>query len=30
MDITIVLVAFALAMDSFSVSIKNGLAAKFF
>jgi putative Mn2+ efflux pump MntP len=30
MDITIVLVAFALAMDSFSVSITNGLAAKFF
>jgi len=30
MDITIVLVAFALAMDSFSVSITNGLAAKTF
>jgi putative Mn2+ efflux pump MntP len=30
MDITIVLVAFALAMDSFSVSITNGLATKTF
>jgi len=30
MDITIGLVAFALAMDSFSVSITNGLAAKTF
>ena len=30
MDITIVLIAFALAMDSFSVSITNGLAAKAF
>ncbi len=30
MDITIILVAFALAMDSFSVSIANGLAAKTF
>ena len=30
MGITIVLIAFALAMDSFSVSITNGLAAKTF
>ncbi len=30
MNITIVLIAFALAMDSFSVSITNGLAAKAF
>lgn len=30
MDIIIVLVAFALAMDSFSVSITNGLATKTF
>jgi len=30
MDMTIVLVAFALAMDSFSVSITNGLATKTF
>lgn len=30
MDVTIVLVAFALAMDSFSVSITNGLATKTF
>lgn len=30
MDLTIILVAFALAMDSFSVSIANGLATKAF
>ncbi|UCH32395.1 MAG: manganese efflux pump, partial [Candidatus Bathyarchaeota archaeon] len=30
MDITIVFVAFALAMDSFSVSLTNGLATKMF